>query len=210
MLRGEQTDTPPIGAIRNKLTSASKPTIPNSVKSHYNSHTSPCSWCGKSPKHDRQHCSARDAICRHCGKKGHFQSVCRRYSKRVRGICTDNLQASREDQDDEVDSDDGFLGTVSSEDGQDSPWLVKLQLHGTKVKFHIDTRAELTVISDLIHKKLGFPILTKTNQSLRGPSNQPLQVQRKFLADIQYGEIFTKQPSQALLGPFWDVQLLNS
>jgi len=45
--------------------------------------------------------------------------------------------------------DDGFLGTVSSEDGQASPWLVKLQLHGTEAKFHIDTGTEVAVISDL-------------------------------------------------------------
>jgi len=59
------------------------------------------------------------------------------------------LQASRKEQDDKFDLDYGFLGTVSSEDGQDCPWLVKLQLHDTEVKFHIDTGAEVTVISDL-------------------------------------------------------------
>ena len=36
-----------------------------------------CSWCGKSPKHDRQHCPAREANCRKCKKKGHYQTVCR-------------------------------------------------------------------------------------------------------------------------------------
>jgi len=69
MLRGEQTDTPPIGEIHNKLTSASKPTILNSV---YNSHTSPCSWCGKSAKHDHQHCAANMQFVDTVGRKGTF------------------------------------------------------------------------------------------------------------------------------------------
>ncbi len=38
---------------------------------------STCTRCGKSPSHDRQHCPARDAICRKCSKRGHYQMVCR-------------------------------------------------------------------------------------------------------------------------------------
>ena len=200
MIRGEQTDTPPIGAIRSKPPPTTKPTSANTGTRYNSNPPQSCSWCGKSPRHDRQHCAARDAVCLHCGKKGHFRSVCRRYSKRVRGISTDTLLTSRQEQDDEVESDDGFLGTVSSEDRQDNPWLVQLQLQGTEIKFHIDTGAEVTVISDILHKKLGNPLLTNTNISLHGPSNQSLQVQGKFLANIQYGEMFTKQPCYVVTG----------
>ena len=30
-----------------------------------------CGRCSKSPPHDRQHCPAKDATCRECGKRGH-------------------------------------------------------------------------------------------------------------------------------------------
>ena len=63
----------------------------------------------------------------------------------MRGISSDNSQPVGEEQpDDEVQLDDGFLGRISSEEKQDNPWLVKLLLHGTEVKFHIDTGAEET------------------------------------------------------------------
>lgn len=37
---------------------------------------SKCFFCGNL-RHQRTVCPAREAICRHCGKKGHFQKVCR-------------------------------------------------------------------------------------------------------------------------------------
>ena len=36
-----------------------------------------CSRCGKSTNHDIGVCPAKDAICRVCEKKGHFQRACR-------------------------------------------------------------------------------------------------------------------------------------
>ena len=35
-----------------------------------------CKRCGKSPAHKRTQCPAKDAYCRKCRKKGHFQAVC--------------------------------------------------------------------------------------------------------------------------------------
>ena len=32
-----------------------------------------CYRCGKTPAHDRQRCPAKDAICKKCGKRGHYQ-----------------------------------------------------------------------------------------------------------------------------------------
>ena len=40
------------------------------------------------------------------------------------------------------------------------------------VDFHIDTGAEVSVIPDQVHKKLGSPTLTPPNQTLKGPSNE--------------------------------------
>ena len=36
-----------------------------------------CSRCGKSPSHGCPQCPARKATCRKCGKKGHYQVLCR-------------------------------------------------------------------------------------------------------------------------------------
>ena len=35
-----------------------------------------CMWCGNTPRHDRQDCPAKDAICENCKKPGHWAKVC--------------------------------------------------------------------------------------------------------------------------------------
>ena len=117
------------------------------------------------------------------GKQGHFKSVCRS-SAPVRGV-----QADKSSSDDDIS-----LGVVTSEDSAShNPWSVTLQLNSVPVKFHIDTGAEVTVISESIYKKVGSPSLCEPDQTLRGPSNQTLPVKGKFSAQFQYGTITTEQ-----------------
>ena len=66
---------------------------------------------------------------------------------------------------------------------------VTLQLNGTPVKFHIDTGAEITVVSIAIHENISSAVLTQSEQILKGPSNQPLPVKGKFLEKFQYGKV---------------------
>ena len=180
-----------MGAV-NKKPTTTKPVNSQKSQSQVKQKVIPkeaCSRCGKFSSHDRQHCAARDATCHKCGKRGHFKSVCRS-SVTVRGV-----QASKSPNDDE----DHFLGTVTSEESTNhNPWNVTLQLNSVPVKFHIDTRAEVTVINESVHKKVGSPSLYKSDQSLRGPSNHPLTV--KGSAQFQYGTITTEQHCYVVTG----------
>ena len=134
-----------------------------------------CTRYGKSPFHDHKKCPACEAVCRKCGQKGHFQSVCR--SANIQGVSSSNL------------NEDNFLGVVTSDVKTDKPWTVTLQLNGIPVKFHIDTGAEVTAVSETIHENVGSPTLTQSEQILKGPSNQPLPVKGKFLGKFQYGKV---------------------
>lgn len=66
-------------------------------------------------------------------------------------------------------------------------------MNNTSVKFHIDTGAEVTVINDSVHKKVGSPSLNQSDQTLHDPNKQSLPVKGKFLAQFQYGGITTEQ-----------------
>ena len=65
-------------------------------------HPGSCTRCGRVPAHERKLCPARDAICRKCQKRGHFQAMCRSAAKLHRVM----------DLEDGPSSDNTFMGTV--------------------------------------------------------------------------------------------------
>jgi len=55
-------------------------------------------------------------------------------------------------------------------------WRVSLLLNGVSTEFDIDTGAEVSVISETQHQKVGSPSLSLSGKRLRGPSNHSLPV----------------------------------
>ena len=156
-----------------------------------------CTRCGKSPPHSRQQCPALEATCRKCGKKGHYQAVCRS-TKSVNLVTTEQ---------DEV-----FIAAVNGQvptvDAGDNPWMVTVSVNGSPVDFKIDTGADVSVISDTTYKALTRKAsLRPPRKSLTGPSCQPLEVCGQFTGTLQHGdctaceEIFVvKSLQMSLLG----------
>ena len=145
-----------------------------------------CGRCGKSPSHDRQHCPAKDAACRECGKRGHYKVMCRS-KKKVGEVYHET--ASNDYECDEYE--DVFFGSVNAEN--DNPWLVSLQLEGKLVEFHIDTGAEVSVIPEPLYEKIGSPVLTPVKQTFRGASNAVMPIKGRFSATLSRDGQQTKQ-----------------
>ena len=120
-----------------------------------------CSWCGRSPVHDKAHCPAKDAICHSCSKRGHFSSVCRSKS------AIDNVSEQEEDI--------AFLDTVVSK-SKSQPWAVKLKLNEILHEFKIDTGADVTVIPKHSYNQTRDGILSQPSKMLRGPAQNKLKV----------------------------------
>ena len=132
-----------------------------------------CLRCGKSPPHGRQQCPARDATCRKCSKKGHFQAVCK--SSRSVGAV-------------QADPSDVFLGTVDADVSTvSSPWNVTLLVNGTQMGLKIDTGADVMVTPESTLKGLKGVVLQQSSRSLRGPSQCPLHVCGQFQGTLQHG-----------------------
>lgn len=92
-----------------------------------------CFKCGKS--HAKFQCPAKNADCHNCGKRGHYSNVCR---------STKSVSAVTED-------DDVFLGTV---DTGEQAWTVDLQVRQAKVRFKIDTGADVSVIPEREYRQI--------------------------------------------------------
>ena len=136
---------------------------------------SACPRCGKLPTHDRLHCPARDSTCHKCGKKGHFQAVCR--SARVSHVDVGNTSSGGDT--------DVFLATVEDPVSAGSdPWTADITVNGTLLELLIDTGAEVTVMSELEWAKAGKPALSQPDRMLRGPSARKLSTIGKFSAEL--------------------------
>ena len=123
-----------------------------------------CTRCEKSPPHTKDRCSAKDAVCRRCSKKGHYQKFCR----------SKNTSESAINQ---IEEDDAFLGVVSSNNSLD-PWLINLCLNKQTLKFKIDTGADVTVIPVSMCNK--FKHRPLEHSSRQGADQQVLQVTGSF------------------------------
>ena len=134
VLRGSSTlaQEIPVGAVqrgrsnrKGKLFKGVNPGVNKGSQSSATSRDNPkgCSRCGKLAFHDKANCPAKDAICRRCNKRGHFQAVCRSAAK-VAGV-----QSSAR-QDTGCTTDDTFLGALEHPDRND-PWEVTLTFRVT-------------------------------------------------------------------------------
>ena len=152
-----------------------------------------CTRCGKTPNHSRQQCPAKEAICHRCGKKGHYQSMCRTFLKQVQAVTSEA-------------SNDQFLGVVTSSKSHNL-WNVTVMVNGNAVEFKLDTGADVNVIPEDTFKTLKINALHSTDTNLTGAGSQPLQVCGKFEANLQYKARSSRQTvyvvstlSKALLG----------
>ena len=92
--------------------------------------------------HKRQSCPAANSTCNNCGKKGHFQAVCKS-SKAVREVLNDEPSSLSENN--------PFLGAIHNAKRSNKEWSIEVCLDNTRINFKIDTGADVDIISDKIY-----------------------------------------------------------
>ena len=140
----------------------------NNVASNHKPGNDRCPRCCRYPAHEKAQCPAKDQICRNCNKRGHFKAFCRS-AARVRRVetSTDAIESI-------------FLGTLSDDRNGHDHWSITLILEGKPVTMHIDTGAEVTVISENTWRKIGQPQLSPVDRTLRGPDKKVISTLGKF------------------------------
>lgn len=122
-----------------------------------------CYRCGKTPAHAKVQCPAKDVTCHTCGKRGHFSKVCKSV-KSVHVIETEKYNDTPM-----------FLGSV---DAGSDPWYADLTIRNHKVRFKIDTGADVSVIPAQMYYSIKQNVteLRKPDRPLFGPGGTPLKV----------------------------------
>ena len=138
--------------------------------------TPSCGWCGHE-RHSRQACPAKDATCKKCKKKGHFQTVCRSSA-----LPTKKVWELEEDEEQEEGDEVLFLGEIQTTGGG---WTAQLGVNSQNTRFKLDTGAAVTVIGTNT-TWLKDQKLVKPKQTLRGPGNIQIPVIGMFQANLSY------------------------
>ena len=125
-----------------------------------------CKRCGRG-SHSRQSCPAREATCFRCNRKGHYSAQCQ--SSTIAELTAQVNQTEVQYQE------TAYLDTIEVTDR--NMWEVKIDIEDKSVRFKVDTRAEVTVLSDSTWKSLKCSTpLKKAQISLCGPDQTTLRV----------------------------------
>ena len=158
------------------------------------SQPSACHWCGHSPSHAREDCPAQKQTCSHCGKQGHYSTVCLSKSRtQPKGKASGNFRSSRpprtahsiqpHSQDAAGRGDAMFLGSVAETHctPPDGPWMREVRIGSTPVLFKVDTGADTSVITaETFALLVPKPTLTSPAAELQGPDGSVLALAGRF------------------------------
>lgn len=125
--------------------------------------------------HAKAQCPARDVTCHTCGKRGHYSKVCK---------STKTVHVVETDCNEDIPL---FIGSVDA--GLD-PWFADLTQRNHKVRFKIDTGADVSVIPAHIYHAIteGDSQLVKPDRSLFGPGRVPLSVLGRYSESLSESE----------------------
>ena len=129
----------------------------------------PCSRCNRVHKQDET-CPARGKRCSKCRKISHFAAVCHSVSEVMSDMGRNTEQF--------------FLGALSSRDKYEEPWSVALHINRKPVQFKIDTGADISVISALSYQALPERLKLKPSNAVLSSPGGVLSCKGQFTADI--------------------------
>ena len=137
------------------------------------------------PLHKRIHCPARNSQCNSCGKTGHWKKACR--SKRVNEVSGEIPPVYSTDDDDHLFLGEVHIDAVKSSCAHDSPWQAEVCLNQNKLKFKLDSGADVSVIPLSLFERLAEKESLKlepTNKILLGPCNYKIKCSGKFVGKL--------------------------
>ena len=135
---------------------------------------SSCGFCGN--QHQKGKCPAFGKKCLKCGKKSHFERVCRSKKKKADDVSETAIdevdsqsEAEAREVEEGIEEKNFFIDSVAT---SLPPWRVELELEGSKVSFKIDTGADVNVVSkstwEFLRKPRLFPVRNITLSSPGG------------------------------------------
>ncbi|UYV64850.1 K02A2.6-like [Cordylochernes scorpioides] len=153
-----------------------------------------CTKCGGFTHREGQACRAEGQRCNLCSKTGHFANCCP--DKQAK---TAEVKAVTE-----LDEEIGFLLEVSAVedssnlDGDEGEcrrrWTAEIQVNGKRVKFKLDSQADVTCVPLCLFKKImGQQRLVESDINIRAAEFSELQTVGMFISTLRNGNYEIKE-----------------
>ena len=141
-----------------------------------------CKYCGQRHKPGKKNCPAGNAVCRACGKTGHFQRVClsKKRSEQDQVFAADQVAESSEVMEQNVVYDTAFASFPTS---PNSSFMTTLSINGMQVQDLIDTGASRSILKEE-HAVPTRP----SDRVLRAYSGDGIQTLEMADVTAEYGE----------------------
>ncbi|XP_055869763.1 uncharacterized protein LOC129923337 [Biomphalaria glabrata] len=140
-----------------------------------------CFFCGNSP-HQRFRCPARDATCNLCGKRGHFQKVCKSTRQTLKSTTSAIVKA---------DDDTSRTTTVGSSWASTpasglTKSTISILVNGVPLKALVDTGSSESYISSSIAKRYKWKLETSRNRIYMASTHLSRTTHGHIFAKIKY------------------------
>lgn len=130
--------------------------------------------CGKCGQVHRFKCPAQGVVCRSCGIRNHFESMCRN-RRNVRNIQVD------------AEPDELFIGHIKSYSKCSTDWSLPLIINNVNITAVLDTGSDANVMSYKVFKSLNVNVLIeKCKNKVMSYSGDKIPVIGECLLTIQY------------------------
>ena len=134
-------------------------------------------------KHGKESCPARDQICRKCGGKHHFASVC--MSKNYKRIA--NQVEDCEATDNRIEFVSSVVPSIKSVCRKDNQIYIPLSINDREVHFQWDSGATCSMVGLRGYAEIGFPRMLPCSTSLKTYSGHTLPVKGQCHVDVIVG-----------------------
>ena len=172
------------------VTKKTQKNVPNSRNTSSSTWKNTCGYsrtkCGRcGGNHVKNSCPAFHAECRRCHRKGHYAKFCRTKSSASKKVREVGLNESEKEE-------PFFLGditdisSVKMENNCNNPWIATIAVNKSKVRFKVDSGADVTVMSMDTYKKIKQNHLKETSHVLSTAAGSKLKCYGMFRANMRY------------------------
>ena len=131
---------------------------------------SKCYFCGLS-RHPRVSCPAKDAICKNCGKKGHFARVCISKKSGTAAAVPDPFHQ---------------IAVLATTSGGLSRATIMVKLNTVKTEVLVDTGSTESFISEAVVKKRKLPVIPLSSKISMATGDLIKETKGYVVADLEF------------------------